>query len=83
MNHLVEFVSVERLYISDSLYMFQRRIARRMPGDTVQYRQLLGTAQHGALHKDLETIYRNNSEVRDDTLTITGGEYLEVIATRK
>jgi ubiquinone/menaquinone biosynthesis C-methylase UbiE len=45
--------------------------------------EALDESQQSVLHKDLETIYRNNSEVRDDTLTITGGEFLEVIAARK
>lgn len=35
------------------------------------------------LYQDLENIYRNNSEQHNDILTITGGEYLEVIATRR
>ena len=39
--------------------------------------------QQASLYKDLETIYRNNSEVQNEILTITGGEYLEVIATRR
>ena len=39
--------------------------------------------QQATLHEDLETIYRNNSKVRNDILTITGGEYLEVVATRR
>lgn len=39
--------------------------------------------QQKALKHDLETIYRNNSEVNNHILTITGGEVLEVIATRR
>jgi ubiquinone/menaquinone biosynthesis C-methylase UbiE len=39
--------------------------------------------QQTLLHKDLESIYRANSELRNGILTITGGEYLEVIATRR
>lgn len=35
------------------------------------------------LHRDLERIYRRYSRFDNDTLTITGGEYLEVIATRR
>lgn len=34
-------------------------------------------------HEKLEAIYRANSEYRNGVLTIFGGEYLEVIATRK
>ena len=39
--------------------------------------------QQESLQIDLEAIYRNNSETHNDILTITGGEYLEVIATRR
>lgn len=39
--------------------------------------------QQGVLHEKLENIYRDNSEQRNGILTITGGEYLEVIATRR
>ena len=35
------------------------------------------------LHSTLEGIYRANSEVQNDVLTITNGEYLEVVATRR
>lgn len=35
------------------------------------------------LREKLENIYRNNSETHNGILTITGGQYLEVIATRK
>lgn len=35
------------------------------------------------LHKKLEEIYRDNSEEHNDILTITGGEILEIIATRR
>lgn len=39
--------------------------------------------QQAVLHEKLEIIYQNNSEQRNGILTITGGEYLEVIATRR
>jgi ubiquinone/menaquinone biosynthesis C-methylase UbiE len=39
--------------------------------------------QRNELKNDLVEIYRNNSEFSDGILTITNGEYLEVIATRK
>ena len=35
------------------------------------------------LQRQLETIYANNGENRSTGLTITGGEYLEIIATRR
>ena len=35
------------------------------------------------LRQSLEAIYSRNSEIQNDILTITNGEYLEVIATRK
>jgi hypothetical protein len=35
------------------------------------------------LSRELERIYSDNSETSNDVLTITGGEYLEVIATRR
>jgi len=35
------------------------------------------------LGQELEQIYANNSKTRDGVLTVTGGEYLEVIATRR
>lgn len=35
------------------------------------------------LHQTLESIYRSNSETRNNILTITNGEYLEVVATRR
>jgi SAM-dependent methyltransferase len=38
---------------------------------------------HAQLHQQLHDIYRRNSDVRPDgTTTITGGEYLEIVATR-
>ena len=40
-------------------------------------------SQHRELHDQLEQIYINNSEIRGDATTITNGEYLEVIATRR
>lgn len=40
-------------------------------------------AQQKQLYDKLFHIYRNNSETRNGILTITGGEYLEVIATRR
>jgi hypothetical protein len=39
--------------------------------------------QEKQLYDDLFHIYRNNSETHNGVLTITDGEYLEVIATRK
>lgn len=39
--------------------------------------------QHAKLHQKLKTIYQANSAIQNDILTITGGEYLEVIATRR
>lgn len=35
------------------------------------------------LRANLYDIYRNNSEISNGVLTITGGEYLEIIATRR
>jgi len=40
-------------------------------------------AQQKILYDKLFHIYRNNSETHNDILTITGGEYLEVLATRR
>ena len=45
--------------------------------DTIDKRQQL------ELHQTLENIYRENSEIRNGILTITNGEYLEVVATRR
>lgn len=39
--------------------------------------------QDRTLYTKLVEIYRNNSESKNGVLTITGGEYLEVIATRR
>jgi len=39
--------------------------------------------QKKQLYDKLFHIYRNNSETSNDILTITGGEYLEIIATRR
>lgn len=39
--------------------------------------------QKQQLQRTLENIYKDNSEYLNDILTITGGEYLEVIATRR
>ena len=39
--------------------------------------------QQFELHQTLEGIYRASSEIENDILTITNGEYLEVIATRR
>jgi len=39
--------------------------------------------QQAVLHEKLEMIYRENSEQQNGILTITGGEYLEVMATRR
>lgn len=43
----------------------------------------VGVQRHAELHDALEEIYRSNSVVKNGILTITGGEYLEVIATRR
>lgn len=40
-------------------------------------------AQQQTMHDRLAQIYLDTSETRNGTLTITGGEYLEVIATRR
>lgn len=39
--------------------------------------------QQAVLQEKLETIYAENSEQHNGILTITGGEYLEIIATRR
>jgi len=39
--------------------------------------------QQQTMHDGLYQIYLHNSETRSGTPTITGGEYLEVIATRR
>ena len=39
--------------------------------------------QQITLQQNLEDIYNANSETHNDILTITGGEYLDVIATRR
>lgn len=39
--------------------------------------------QQASLRSELESIYRDNSDINNGILTITGGEYLEVIATRR
>ena len=44
---------------------------------------VIDESQRSELHQNLENIYVDNSEICDDVLTITGGEYLEVIATRR
>jgi len=45
--------------------------------------EAVGPAGEQALHEELEGIYAANSETRNGILTITGGEYLEVAATRR
>lgn len=52
-------------------------------GPVKQAFDLADNTQQATLHQNLETIYRSNSEVKNSILTITGGEYLEVIATRR
>lgn len=52
-------------------------------GPVKQAFDLADNTQQATLHENLETIYRSNSEVKNGILTITGGEYLEVIATRR
>ena len=39
--------------------------------------------EHAGLHQKLENIYKDNGEIVNGNITITGGEYLEVIATRR
>ncbi len=39
--------------------------------------------QHANLHRNLQKIYMDNGELVNGNITITGGEYLEVIATRR
>ena len=39
--------------------------------------------KHSELHDNLEKIYKDNGKIIDGNITITGGEYLEVIATRR
>lgn len=41
------------------------------------------TADQLNLHQSLKQIYQSNSVIKNSKLTITGGEYLEVIATRR
>lgn len=43
----------------------------------------IDSQQAAELQQLLEAIYRSNSELHNDILTITNGEYLQVIATRK
>lgn len=45
--------------------------------------EAVGPEGEQALHQELEEIYADNSEMRDGVLTMTGGEYLEVVATRR
>jgi len=45
--------------------------------------EAVGPAGEQALHEELEGIYAANSEIHDGILTITGGEYLDVAATRR
>ena len=44
---------------------------------------VLDAKHQRTLAEELEEIYARNSEIRDGVLTITNGEYLEVVATRK
>jgi len=39
--------------------------------------------QQSLLREKLESIYEENSEIRNEILTITGGEFLQVVATRR
>ena len=39
--------------------------------------------RRSTLHNELEEIYASTSEILNDILTVTEGEYLEVIATRR
>jgi len=41
------------------------------------------TEAQATLHQSLQDIYQSNSTVKNDILTITGGEYLEIAATRR
>lgn len=45
--------------------------------------EAVGPAGEEALHDELEEIFAANSETHDGILTITGGEYLDVVATRR
>lgn len=56
---------------------------RRFFGPVKRAFDIADKQQRNELKNDLIEIYRNNSELSDGNLTITNGEYLEVIATRK
>ena len=45
--------------------------------------EAVGADGEQALHEELEQIYAENSETKRGVLTITGGEYLDVVATRR
>jgi len=44
---------------------------------------IIDRKEHANLHRDLENIYKDNGKIINGNITITGGEYLEVIATRR
>ena len=45
--------------------------------------EAVGPEGEQALYEELAQIYSNNSEMNDGILTVTGGEYLEVVAARR
>ena len=63
---------------ADDLVFFFRRYF----GPVKRAFDSVGLAEQARLHEKLAGIYRRNSETRNGVLSITGGEYLEVIATR-
>lgn len=56
---------------------------RRFFGPVKLAFEAISKEQQLEFHQTLERIYRANSETRNGILTITNGEYLEVIATRR
>jgi SAM-dependent methyltransferase len=56
---------------------------RRYFGPVKRAFDVINKAGQENLHDTLANIYRRNSEMRNGILTITNGEYLEVVATRR
>ena len=64
--------------VEDLVFFFRRNF-----GPVKRAFDVINISEQARLHEKLANIFRRNSEMSNGVLTITGGEYLEVIATRR
>lgn len=84
-NHFMDIKLSRRIYPQWN-YPFDEHdlinLFRQKFGPVKRAFEMATPAQEKVLYDKLFHVYRNNSETENGILTITGGQYLEVIATR-